>query len=178
MSLLVALSGSVTGTSSNSQSKATSFSSGLLTVTGTGAGTQIKSTSSATGSIANVGTSSNSKTVSTSSASGLLTVTGTSSQSQTKSTSQAFGDTEVSGVSGTSDCIQSIHISYSEGHVQNGIIETGSPGGWVGSKHRWPDVSGVATSRVNRNRSSASGLILISPVIIPNEMCGYFCVNS
>jgi len=131
-------------------------------ITGTSAQSQSIATSSATGAIANVGTSSNPQTDSTSSASGLLTVTGTSAQSQSANQSQASGTIGISGISGSSECIQSIHVSYSEGHVQNGTIETGSPGAWRGAKHRWPDISGVASSRMNRNRSSASGLISIA----------------
>ena len=144
MSLLLAL-GSVdsgiTGTSSNSQSANTSQSNGTITVSGSSDLTQPIQTSSASGAIANVGTSSN---------------------SQTANQSQASGTIGISGISGSSECIQSIHVSYSEGHVQNGTIETGSPGAWMGAKHRWPDVSGVASSRMSRNRSSASGLISIA----------------
>jgi hypothetical protein len=144
MSLLLAL-GSVdsgiTGTSSNSQSANTSQSNGTITVSGSSYLTQSIQTSSASGAIANVGTSSN---------------------SQTANQSQSSGTIEISGIDGTSDCVQSIHISYSEGHVQNGVIENGSPGAWMGANHRWPDASGVASSRMSRNRSSASGLISIA----------------
>lgn len=152
----------ISGTSENSQSIATSSADGLITVSGSSAVSQSANTSQSSGIITVTGTGDGTQNGSTSSSIGTITVSGTSSQSQSKATSQASGETEISGVSGTSDGVQSIHTSYSEGHVQNGIIETGSPGGWVWSKHRWPDVSGVASSRTNRNRSSASGSISIA----------------
>jgi hypothetical protein len=152
----------ITGTSAQSQSIATSSANGLITVSGSSPVSQSANSSQSTGTITVSGSSALTQSPQTSDASGSISVTGASSQSQSPNQSDASGAIEIPGISGTSECVQSIHISYSEGHVQNGVIENGSPGAWTNIHHRWPDVSGVASSRMSRQRSSASGLISIA----------------